>query len=74
MEKVKEKMAQLKKDGIDFNVGIDPDHSIFDLYCKVGVPQSFVIDKKGVIRYISIGYNEDKLNNISSMIKKMLDE
>ena len=74
MEKVKDKMAQLKKDGIDFNVGIDPDRSIFNLYAKPGVPRNFLIDKKGIIRYISIGYNEEKLNNISSMINKLLDE
>jgi len=75
MEKVKDKMAQLKKDGIDFNVGIDPDRSILHLYSKnAGVPRNFLIDKKGLIRYISIGYNEEKLNNISSMINKLLDE
>jgi peroxiredoxin len=75
MEKVKDKMAQLKKDGVDFNVGIDPDRSILHLYSKnAGVPRNFLIDKKGIIRYISIGYNEEKLNNISSMIKKLLNE
>ena len=74
MEKVKDKMAQLKKDGIDFNVGIDPDRSIFKQYAKPGVPRNFLIDKKGIIRYISIGYNEEKLNNLSSMINKLLNE
>ena len=75
MEKVKDKMAQLRKDGIDFNVGIDPDRSILHLYSKTaGVPRSFLIDKKGIIRYISIGYNEEKLNNMSSMINKLLNE
>ena len=74
MEKVKEKMAQLKKESIDFNVGIDPDRSVFHLYAQIGVPRSFLIDKNGVIRYISVGYNEEKLNNITSMINKLLDE
>ena len=75
MEKVKDKMAQLKKDGIDFNVGIDPDRSILHLYSKdAGVPRNFLIDKKGIIRYISVGYNEEKLNNMASMINKLLNE
>jgi peroxiredoxin len=74
MEKVKEKMAELKERGIDFNVGIDPDRSIFDLYAKGGIPKNFVIDKNGIIRYVSTGYSEEKLNDIASMIKKLLEE
>ena len=64
MEKVKEKMEQLKKDGIDFNVGIDPDKSIFDLYAKQGIPKSLVIDKNGIIRMLSTGYSEEKMNEL----------
>jgi len=74
MDKVKEKMSQLKKDGIDFNVGIDPDESIFYTYTTWGLPVNFLIDKKGVIRYISIGLSGDSMDTISSMIKKLLKE
>jgi peroxiredoxin len=74
MEKVKEKMAQLKKDGIDFNVGIDSDRAIFDQYATQGIPKNFLIDKNGIIRYVSTGYTEEKLNELASMIKKLLDE
>ena len=73
--KVKNKMAQLKKGGIDFNVGIDPHQTIAGLYnAKSAIPKNILIDKTGIIRYISIGYNQDNLDNIPSMIEKMLDE
>ena len=71
---VKNKMAELKKKGIDFNVGIDPDRSIFDMYATQAIPKNFLIDKNGIIRYVSTGYDEESLNNIVSMIKKLLDE
>jgi peroxiredoxin len=74
MDKVKEKMEQLKKDGIDFNVGIDPDRSIFDLYAKEGIPKNFLIDKNGIIRYVSTGYSEERMNDLVSMIQELLDE
>ena len=71
---VKNKMAELKKNGVSFNVGIDPDRSIFDMYAIQGIPKNFLIDKNGIIRYVSTGYDEESLNNIVSMIKKLLDE
>jgi len=74
MDKVKEKMAQLKKEGIDFNVGIDPDRAIFDQYATQGIPKNFLIDKNGVIRYVSTGYSESGLEEIASLIKKLLEE
>lgn len=74
-EKVKNKMTQLKQKGIDFNVGIDPNQTIASLYgAKNAIPKNILVDKKGIIRYISTGYSEDNLDNISSMIKKLLDE
>ncbi len=74
-EKVRNKMTQLKQKGVDFNVGIDPDQTIAGLYdAKNAIPKNVLIDKNGIIRYISTGYSEDNLNKISSMIKKLVDE
>jgi len=73
-EKVKNKMAELKKYGVDFNVGIDPEKTITTLYRASVLPLNILIDKKGVIRYISEGYTDESLSNLSSMIKKLIDE
>lgn len=74
MGTVKTKMTQLKKDGINFNVGIDPDEAIFNLYAKGAIPKNVLIDKYGIIRYVSTGNSEENLNRMSSMIKKLLSE
>lgn len=74
-EKVKLKMQELKQKRIDFNVGIDPHQSIAGLYnARNSIPKNILIDKKGKIRYISNGYSEENMKNISDMIKKLLKE
>lgn len=73
-KKVKSKMESLKKDGIDFNVGIDPDKIIWNNYAKGSIPKNFLIDKNGIIRYVSTGNIENGLDKISSMIKNLLND
>ena len=74
MSVVKNKMTKLNKDGINFNVGIDPDNSIFKLYAKGGIPKNYLIDKKGIVRFVSTGNTEGNLENLKDMIKKLLEE
>lgn len=73
-EKVANKMLQLNKKGIDFNVGIDPDLKIWDEYATESIPKSFVIDKQGVIRYVTIGNSEGSIDKLASEIDKLLKE
>jgi peroxiredoxin len=67
-------MAELTTKGIDFNVGLDPDKKIWDQYASVYIPKNYVIDKKGVIRYVSTGYTEAGLGKLLEEIKKLLEE
>ena len=67
-------MSNLKKDGINFNVGIDPNESIWKLYAKGAIPKNILIDKNGIIRYVSTGNNEGGLDKITTIIKKLLNE
>jgi peroxiredoxin len=74
-EEVKKKMAQLRQDGINFNVGIDPRQSIAGMYgAKEAIPKNVLIDKNGIVRYISTGFTEENINNISTLIEKLLGE
>ena len=38
------------------------------------IPTSFLIDRKGMVRYISIGASEDEIANLGELVKKLLDE
>lgn len=73
-EIVATKMAKLKKDGVNFNVGIDPDSAIWNRYAKGSIPKSFLIDKNGIVRYMSTGNNEDGLDKLAEIIKQLLTE
>lgn len=46
----------------DFNYGV------------FSIPTSFLIDRKGVVRYISLGADEEEIAVLGEMIKKLLEE
>ena len=69
---VTEKMKSLNKKGIDFNVGLDPTKEIWDEYATKYIPKNYLIDKDGVIRYISTGYSENSMKTLIKEIKKLL--
>ena len=72
-DKVAQKMQALRKDGIDFNVGLDPDESIWKLFADGAIPKNFLIDQQGIIRYASTGYAEENVDRLALEIKKLLD-
>jgi len=38
------------------------------------IPTSFLIDRKGVVRYISLGASEEEIQNLGELIKKLVEE
>ncbi|WP_435135447.1 TlpA family protein disulfide reductase [Formosa sp. A9] len=73
-EKVEEKMLNMKKYGVHFNVGFDPEKQIWDNYATGAIPKSFVIDKNGIIRYTSIGNFEGNVDKLANKIGELLAE
>ncbi|MBU2920029.1 TlpA family protein disulfide reductase [Winogradskyella psychrotolerans] len=73
-EKVELKMDKMKKYGVDFNVGIDPEKEIWDKYATGAIPKSFLIDKNGIIKYISIGNSDGNVDKLATEVKKLLAE
>ena len=49
-------------DANDFNYGV------------FSIPTSFLIDRKGVVRYISVGASEEEVANLGEMVRTLLDE
>jgi len=43
-------------------------------YGVFSIPTSFLIDRKGVVRYISLGASEEEIQNLGELIKKLVDE
>jgi peroxiredoxin len=73
-ETVSNKMKQLKKYGIDFNVGYDTDARIWDQYAQGSIPKNFLIDKKGIVQFVSTGNSEGNVDKIALEIKKLLNK
>jgi peroxiredoxin len=73
-EKVQKKILKMEKYGVDFNVGVDPGKTIWNQYATGAIPKSFLIDKKGIIKYISIGNTEGNIDRLAMEIEKLLSE
>jgi peroxiredoxin len=73
-EIVLKKVVKLKKDGINFNFGIDTDKKIWNEYETKSIPKNFLIDQNGVIRFVSTGNENGKLENIANEIRKLLSK
>ena len=43
-------------------------------YGVFSIPTSYLIDRKGVVRYISLGASEAEIANLGEMIKKLVEE
>jgi thiol-disulfide isomerase/thioredoxin len=51
------------------------DSSTNDLnYGVFSIPMSFLIDRRGTLRFISVGVDEEEILTLGKMIKKLLDE
>jgi peroxiredoxin len=73
-EIVLKKVVKLKKDGINFNFGIDTDKKIWNEYETKSIPKNFLIDQNGVIRFVSTGNENGNLENIANEIRKLLSK
>ena len=51
----------------------DSDKNEFN-YGVFSIPTSFLIDRRGVVRYISLGASEEEIANLGEMIKKLIEE
>lgn len=54
----------------DFRVAFDSDGSIGNAYGVSGIPQTVIIDKKGVVRHVHVGFFE---NETEAQLRKELD-
>jgi peroxiredoxin len=69
---VKKKVEQLKNKGIVFLTGLDPDKKIYSLFATEIIPRNFLIDQKGRVVFVSVGYDKGKLEEIASKINSLL--
>lgn len=57
-------MAFRDKYSFPYEVGIDPDKSIYSLYASMYVPRTFLIDRTGKVVALDIEFNPNNLQSI----------
>ena len=67
-----EEVAQYMDDnGYHFDVIIDNNREIYNLYATMYVPRTYLIDQDGVVRHTTIEYAETHVQNIIEWIKTL---
>ena len=51
----------------DFNVLLDPDDKAVKAFNIAGIPTKIIVDKKGIIRFVSVGFNADEQKSIEEL-------
>jgi peroxiredoxin len=64
----------MKKMNYTFPVGLDIDQSIYKKYASNYIPRSFVIDGKGEVVYVGVGYDEAIAKEIDAVLKAAINK
>jgi len=64
--------AFVKKTGVRFPIGWDQGNAISQRYKLDKMPTSYVVDKKGIIRFVHGGYSEGGEEEIARQVEELL--
>jgi thiol-disulfide isomerase/thioredoxin len=64
--------AFVKKTGVRFPIGWDQGNTISQRYKLEKMPTSYVVDKKGIIRFVHGGYTEGEEEEIGRQVDELL--
>ena len=63
-----------KRNRLPYGIVVDEAEKNDVNYGVNSIPMSFLIDRKGMLRYISPGANDEEIESLGRMIKKLVDE
>jgi thiol-disulfide isomerase/thioredoxin len=63
-----------KRNGLTYGFAVSDEEDNDRNYTVSSIPTTFLLDRRGVVRFISIGSSEVEAAALSKMIKKLLDE
>lgn len=63
-----------KRHGLPYGFAVSDGNTNEFNYGVFSIPTSFLIDRKGVLRYISFGASEDEIELLGQLIEKLVDE
>ncbi len=60
--------------GAKFAIGWDEDKSVARHYKPETMPSSFIVDRKGIVRFAHVGYHDGEEVSLEKELKSLLDE
>jgi peroxiredoxin len=63
-----------KRNGLRYGFAVSDEEDNDRNYMVGSIPTTFLIDRRGVVRFISIGSSELEATALQKMIKKLVDE
>lgn len=73
-ENIKDAQQFLNKIPANFTIALDADQQCAKLFDVPAMPSSYLIDRKGVIRYIHLGFRSGETGELEAMIEALLAE
>jgi cytochrome c biogenesis protein CcmG/thiol:disulfide interchange protein DsbE len=64
----------LKRTSVKFTVGWDETKAVARSYSVDSMPTTFVLDKRGTVRFVHRGYREDEVASIDAEVRGLLAE
>jgi cytochrome c biogenesis protein CcmG, thiol:disulfide interchange protein DsbE len=64
----------LQSTGVTFPVALDPSGSAASSFGVSKMPSQFVVDRRGVVRFVHSGYQPDEMEALEDEIKQLLRE
>ncbi len=75
LDEEKDQAAEfLQNNPVGFSVGYDGEGKCPETYQVIAMPSSYIIDKKGIIREVHLGFDEDSPDKIRSAVLSLLSE
>jgi thiol-disulfide isomerase/thioredoxin len=63
-----------KKFSLPYGLAINDEETNDHNYAVSNIPTAFLIDRRGVVRFISVGFNEQDSLTLGKMLKKLIEE
>ena len=66
--------AFVQQTGATFPIALDPDGNMATTYNVGTMPSEFVLDRKGVVRYVHSGYHPEEMDALEEEVTELLRE
>jgi peroxiredoxin len=63
-----EVVTYFSDNGYQFDVAVDVERSVYNLYATMYVPRTYLINSSGVVQYTTVEYSEDHIPNLIGMM------